>query len=55
MFNMKLCSSGKAPIVKGDKISKGQCPQNDIERSDESISLFLSCGQPDVRSSMHTP
>ena len=32
MFNMQLCSSGKTPIVKGDKFSKGQCPQNDIER-----------------------
>ena len=41
-FNMKLCSSGKAQIVKGDKFSKGQCLQNDIERSDESSSLFFS-------------
>ena len=32
MFNMQSCSSGKTPIVKGDKFSKGQCPQNDIER-----------------------
>ena len=32
MCNMQLCSSGKTPIVKGDKFSKGQCPQNDIER-----------------------
>ena len=31
-FNMKSCSSSKAPIVKGDKNSKGQCPHNDIER-----------------------
>ena len=29
---MKLCSSGKAPIVKGDRFSKGQYPHNDIER-----------------------
>ena len=29
---MQLCSYGKAPIVKGDKFSKGQCPHNDIER-----------------------
>ena len=29
---MQSCSSGKAPIVKGDKFSKSQCPQNDIER-----------------------
>ena len=32
MFNMQLCSSGKASIVKGDRFSKGQYPQNDIER-----------------------
>ena len=25
-FNMQLCSSGKAPIVKGDRFSKGQYP-----------------------------
>ena len=31
-FNMQSCSSGKAPIVKGDRFSKGQCPQNDIKR-----------------------
>ena len=31
-FNMQSCSSGKAPIVKGDRFSKGQCPRNDIER-----------------------
>ena len=30
-FNMQSCSSGKAPIVKGDRFSKGQCPHNDIE------------------------
>ena len=31
-FNMQLCSSGKALIVKGDRFSKGQCRYNDIER-----------------------
>ena len=31
-FNMQSCSSGEAPIVKGDKFSKGQYPHNDIER-----------------------
>ena len=31
-FNMQSCSSGKTPIVKGGGFSKGQCPQNDIER-----------------------
>ena len=29
---MQSCSSGKAPIVKGDRFFKGQCPHNDIER-----------------------
>ena len=29
---MQFCSYGKAPIVKGDKFSKGQCPHNDIKR-----------------------
>ena len=29
---MQSCSSVKAPIEKGDRFSKGQCPQNDIER-----------------------
>ena len=32
MFNMQSCSSGKAPIVKGNKFSKCQCSHNDIER-----------------------
>ena len=31
MFNMQSCSFDKAPIVKGDIFSKGQCPHNDIE------------------------
>ena len=30
MFNMQLCSSSKALIVKGNRFSKGQCPHNDI-------------------------
>ena len=25
-FNMQSCSSGKAPILKGERFSKGQCP-----------------------------
>ena len=32
MFNMQSCSSCKAPIVNGDRFSKGQFPHNDIER-----------------------
>ena len=31
-FNMQSCSSDKAPIVKGNRFSEGQCPHNDIER-----------------------
>ena len=31
-FNMHNCSSARVPIVKGDKFSKAQCPQNDDER-----------------------
>ncbi|RVW26298.1 Retrovirus-related Pol polyprotein from transposon TNT 1-94 [Vitis vinifera] len=33
-FNMHSCKSTKAPIVKGDKFSKAQCPQNDDEREE---------------------
>ena len=29
MFNIHNCSSTRAPIVKGDKFLKAQCPQND--------------------------
>ena len=29
---MQSYSSGKAQIIKGDRFSKSQCPQNDIER-----------------------
>ena len=29
---MQSCSSSKAPTVKCDKISKGQCPHNHIKR-----------------------
>jgi len=31
-FNMQLCSVSDAPIVKGDKFNKKQCPKNDLER-----------------------
>lgn len=30
-FNMETCKPGDAPIVKGDKLSKDQCPKNNIE------------------------
>lgn len=29
---MQNCSATPCPIVKGDKLSQNQCPQNDIER-----------------------
>jgi len=31
-FNMHSCSSCAAPVQKGDKLSKSQCPQNDNDR-----------------------
>ena len=37
---MQLCSSSKAPIVKGDKFSKDQCPQNDIEINKMKVALY---------------
>ena len=33
-FNMSTCSAGDSPVVKGDKLSKLQCPQNDLERNE---------------------
>lgn len=32
-FDMKGCSPGDALIVTGDRFSKSQCPQNDLERA----------------------
>ena len=40
-FNMQSRSSGKTPIVKGNKFSKDQCPQNDIE-GDQMIAVPYS-------------
>lgn len=31
-FNMSSCGTIEMPISKGDKLSKQQCPQNDLER-----------------------
>ena len=31
-FSMQSHSFSKAPVVKGDRFSKGQCPHNDIEK-----------------------
>ena len=41
-FNTRLCSSGKTPIVKGDRFSKGQCPHNDIERDKMKVVPYSS-------------
>uniref|UniRef100_A0A2N9HTC6 Reverse transcriptase domain-containing protein n=1 Tax=Fagus sylvatica TaxID=28930 RepID=A0A2N9HTC6_FAGSY len=38
-FNMSTCSAGDAPVVKGDKLLKLQCPQNDLERNEMKKSL----------------
>ncbi|KAL5560213.1 hypothetical protein UlMin_036424 [Ulmus minor] len=39
---MHSCTPGKAPIVKGDKLSKAQCPQNDEERRHMKIVPYSS-------------
>ena len=31
---MQTCSSGVAPILKGDKLSEKQCPRNNMEREE---------------------
>lgn len=31
-FNMLACGTTELPISKGDKLSKEQCPKNDLER-----------------------
>ena len=41
-FNMQSCSLGKAPIVKVNKFSKGQCPDNDIERDQMKVIPYSS-------------
>ena len=58
MFNMQSCSSSKAPIVKGGRFSKGQCPHNDIERDQKKSIPYSSvmgslmyaqvCTRPDI-------
>ena len=57
-FNMQSCSSGKALIIKGDRFSKGQCLENDIERDQMKAVSYSStvgslmyaqvCTRPDI-------
>ena len=57
-FNMHNCRSSKVPIVKGDKFSKAQCPQNDDEREEMRTIPYSSmvgslmydqvCTRPDI-------
>ena len=42
MFNMLSYSSGKTPIIKGDRFSKGQCPWNNIERDQMKVVPYSS-------------
>ena len=39
-FNMQSCSSGIAPILKGDKLSK--CPRNNMEREQKGQRIICS-------------
>ncbi|RVW67081.1 Retrovirus-related Pol polyprotein from transposon TNT 1-94 [Vitis vinifera] len=41
-FNMHNCSSTRAPIVKADKFSKAQCPQNNDEREEMRVIPYSS-------------
>ena len=57
-FNMQSCSLKKAPIVKGDKFSRGQCPQHDSEKDHMKTVSYASaigslmyaqvCTRPDI-------
>ena len=41
-FNTHSCSPWKAPIVKGDRFSKAQCPQNNKERDEMKVVPYAS-------------
>ena len=57
-FNMHSCSSCTAPIQKGDKLSKSQCPQDEKERAEMEKFPYASaigslmyaqvCTRPDI-------
>ncbi|RVW56198.1 Retrovirus-related Pol polyprotein from transposon TNT 1-94 [Vitis vinifera] len=57
-FNMQSCSSGIALILKGDKLSKMQCPRNNMEREQMkkipyalavgSLMYAQTCTRPDI-------
>ena len=57
-FNMQSCSSDIAPILKGDKLSKMQCPRNNMEREQikkipyasavGSLMYNQTCTRPDI-------
>ncbi|KAH9669153.1 non-specific serine/threonine protein kinase [Citrus sinensis] len=57
-FNLQSCAPGKAPISKGDKISKSQCPDNDVDKARMQTVLYASvvgslmyaqvCTRPDI-------
>ncbi|CAM8920181.1 unnamed protein product [Rhodiola kirilowii] len=57
-FRLKDCASSVAPIIKGDKFSKNQCPQNELERKQMegvpyasavgSLMYALVCTRPDI-------
>jgi hypothetical protein len=57
-YNMQNCSPSVAPIIKGDKFSKFQCPKNDLERAQmkqipyasvvRSLIYTQVCTRPDI-------
>ncbi|XP_059441898.1 secreted RxLR effector protein 161-like [Corylus avellana] len=57
-FKLKNCSTSVAPIIKGDKFSKNQCPQNALEQEQMKSIPYASavgsllyaqvCTRPDI-------
>ena len=54
-FNMESCSSSKAPVEKGDRFFKCQCPQNDIERDKMKAVLYSSIVGSQMYAQVCTP